>query len=247
MIYIGILDTSGLCPSESCVISKIPEEVRVRVEKTRDAAEKAMRAGAYMLLPEIYKRLLNKKMPCVIYTGRGKPIFENNENENETLHNIRFSISHDGNLSVVAMTCADLDVGVDVQTTSLRNINYDKISKHFWEHIPALQEKASVGSAQCSFNLKDTSVKIICFVFKNGNLFEVPHDAFFSPEDYKGDDKTEFLAKWTIFESALKASGGGFGDITSVKKIIKEMSSRTISFVRNKRKYLLSISLMSTK
>ena len=248
MIYIGILDTSGICLSDSRVISKIPEEVRGRVEKTRDSEQGALRAGAYMLLSEIYKRCFDEKMPRIIYTGGGKPVFESSNNENKALHNApKFSISHDGSISAVVMTDDGFDVGIDVQTTSKRSIDYNKIEKRFFSQIPDLQNTVCIESLYGDLNINNVCVKIVYYAYRNGELFQVPCVVFLSQNENDENEEMQFLAKWTVLESALKASGEGFGGISLVKNIIKDISSQTISFVRNKRKYLLSISIMPTK
>lgn len=244
MIYIGILDMSGICPSDSCVISKIPEEVRGRVEKTRDSEQGALRAGAYMLLSEIYKRCFDEKMPRIIYTGGGKPVFESSNNENKALHNApKFSISHDGSISAVVMTDDGFDVGIDVQTTSKRSIDYNKIEKRFFSQIPDLQNTVCIESLYGDLNINNVCVKIVYYAYRNGELSQMPRDVFLSKKENDENEEMQFLAKWTVLESVLKASGEGFGAISLAERIFAESKSLTAAFVRNKTTYLLSVSV----
>ena len=243
MIYIGILDTAGICPSDSRVISKIPEEVRGRVEKTRDSEQGALRAGAYMLLSEIYKRYFDQKMPHIIYTGGGKPGFES-DNDNKTLHKTpKFNISHDGSISAVVITDDGFDAGIDVQTTSKRSIDYKQIEKRFFSHITDLQNNVFIEGLQGDVNINNICVQIVYYVYKNGELFQVPCDVFLSKSENDENEEMQFLAKWTILESVLKASGEGFGAISLAERIFAESKSLTAAFVRNKTTYLLSVSV----
>jgi len=247
MIYIGILDTSGICPSDNSVISKIPAEARGRVEKTRDSEQGTLRAGAYMLLSEIYKRCFDEKMPRIIYTGGGKPVFESS-NENKDLHNApKFSISHDGSISAVVMTDDGFDVGIDVQTTSKRSINYKQIEKRFFSQIPDLQNTVCIESLYGDLNINNVCVQIFYYAYRNGELFQVPCVVFLSQNENDENEEMQFLAKWTVLESVLKASGEGFGAISSAEGIFAESKSLTAAFVRNKRTYLLSVSLKCEK
>ena len=242
MIYIGILDTSGICPSDSRVISKIPEEVRMRVEKTGHDGEKALRAGAYMLLSEMDNCLFGGKSHQIVYTGSGKPVFEERLNDNETLHNVpKFSISHDGDISAIIMCDDGFDVGIDVQTEK-NNMNYEAISKRFFEKCKVLRDGSELFVKKLTedpFLLKK-NVFIKCFNIIEGCIFEAPYNEFFSETGNVSQKEKMFLKKWTYLEAHLKMSGDGLAGISSFDKISVGSDSGCLEFLKKGRLYSLS-------
>lgn len=244
MIYIGILDISGIDPTDKCLISKIPEEARGRVEKTKNINEKTLRTGAYVLLSELYKRFFGKETPRIIYTGDGKPFFEGKNNENKTLQSMsRFNISHDEIISAVAICDENLSIGIDVQSVSRGKVRVEKIADRFLASIRNFDTVSNREGKQSDLKIDEASVTFIYYIYKNGALFEVPYTLFSSTEPSDSDEGSDFLKKWTFLESVLKMSGRGFGDISSAERLIAESKSKTVTFARNNRLYALSVSI----
>ena len=141
------------------------------------------------------------------------------------------------------MTDDGFDVGIDVQTTSKRSIDYNKIEKRFFSQIPDLQNTVCIESLYGDLNINNVCVKIVYYAYRNGELSQMPRDVFLSKKENDENEEMQFLAKWTVLESVLKASGEGFGAISLAERIFAESKSLTAAFVRNKTTYLLSVSV----
>ena len=104
-----------------------------------------------------------------------------------------------------------------------------------------MNREICIEKVQGVLKTNDALLKIEYYIYKNGEILCVPYENFLSKNSSAENEDAQFLAKWTLLEAALKASGEGFGAIASAKKIFEESSSLTTAFVRNERTYLLSI------
>lgn len=243
MIYIGILDTAGICPSDSRVISKIPEDARGRVEKTKDGKERALRAGAYLVLSELARRCYDLKNLHFFYTDGGKPYINPPENVNNCGHlPYNMNISHDGDISAIVLTDEDLDVGIDVQTVK-EKANAEVVSKRFFEKCSALRgESAPVLKNLAEFpKLMNKSVNILCFKYGEGEILDVPYDVFLSEKGLISAEELCFLKKWTYLESHLKMSGEGFGGLSFFDKIADGSDCCSLNFFNKEKFYFICV------
>lgn len=245
MIYIGVLNTENLNPESEKVIERIPEEVREKVENTKNENEKRLRAGAYILLDEIYKKYAENakkspEMPQILYTGDGKPRFES---VNKGLQNAPFfSISHDTSLSCVAISDGNLPVGVDVQSLPRGRVRIEKIAERFLAPLRRLDVQFARGEMMGEVIYEDEpSVKFFFYEIKDGCLCLTPEEKFYKTEISRNDAEADFLAKWTLLEAIIKASGGGFGEASSVGQLTDGVISKTVTLSVAKRKYALTV------
>ena len=241
MIYIGILDTSKINPSDGCVISKIPEEARGRVEKTKIEREKAARAGAYLMLPLLCSRAFGAENIKICYTGKGKPYIiarDNVNNRSQTTYNI--SLSHDGDIAAVLITDGQLDVGIDVQSLK-ENVNTDAVSKRFFERCEALMGDVSEQKSLLGYpRLMGENVLLTCFDCVDGCITEAPCGEFLYEGGSVSEKESCFLGKWTYLESALKMSGEGFAALNFFDKIIDGSECRRLDFFKRGKYYSLT-------
>lgn len=249
MIYIGILNTAGIDSSDSRVISKIPDEARGRVEKTKDEREKANRIGAYLMIFRLCESLFDIKNLQIFYTDKGKPYLNTRDcvnNNSQIMPNI--SISHDGDISAVVLCDDNFDVGIDVQTAKT-NINYEAVSKRFFDKTRALKGE-SVPLVKCLTEepvLLNKDVSFKCFNFVDDSIFEVPYTEFLSQSGLFSQKEWIFLKKWTYLEAHLKMSGEGFSGITSFDEIADGSECGCMEFFKKGKLYLLSISVKENK
>lgn len=244
MLYIGVLNTENLNPECEKTIETIPEEVREKVENTKNENEKRLRAGAYILLCEMYKEYAkntekNQKMPKILYTGDGKPYFEDvNKNLQKPPF---FSLSHDASLSCAVISDGELPVGVDVQSLPRGRVRIEKIAERFLAPLRRLDVQFSRGEMMGEVVYEDEpEVKFFFYEIKDGCLCLTPEEKFSKTEISRNDAEADFLAKWTLLEAILKASGGGFGEASSVRRIADGAISKTVTLSVAKRKYALT-------
>ena len=241
MIYIGILDTSKINPSDGCVISKIPEEARGRVEKTKIEKEKAARAGAYLMLPLLCGRAFGAENIQICYTGKGKPYIiacDNVNNSSQTTYNI--SLSHDGDVAAVLITDGQLDVGIDVQSLK-ENVNIGAVSKRFFRKSETLAgDVPEEKGLHENLSLMGEDVLLSCFDFIDGRIVGVPCSEFLNEDGSVSEKERCFLGKWTYLESALKMSGEGFAALNSFDKIIEGSVCRRLDFFKRGKYYSLT-------
>ncbi len=243
MIYIGIIDTAGICSSDSRVISKIPEDVRGRVEKTKNEKEKAQRAGAYLMLSELCKRFFDIKSFQILYTDKGKPYLSVcNKVNNSSRYTPKISISHDGDVSVIILCDENFDVGIDIQTIK-ENINRMAVSNRFFEKCNALQGESAPALKNLikTPQLMNKSVDIVCFKYEEGAIFEVPYDDFLSERGLISAEEIWFLKKWTYLESHLKMSGEGFGGLSFFDKIADGSDCCSLEFFYKEKFYFICV------
>ncbi len=249
MICVGILNTSGISPSDSSVISKIPEEARGRVEKTRSERDKANRLGAYLLLASLCESIFNEKNLQILYTDKGKPYLSTPDfvnNSSQTLPNI--SVSHDGEISCVALCDDNFDIGIDVQSENA-DIKCEAVAKRFFDKITALKGDSQplVKGLVSDHFLLNRDVFVRYFDYRDGCIFEVPYSEFLSEEGTSSQIKKLFLKKWTYLESHLKMAGEGFSGISSFDEITLGAECGCMEFFKRKKFYSLSVSVKESQ
>lgn len=249
MIYVGILNTDGIDPSDSSIISKIPEEARGRVEKTLNEKEKINRIGAYILLIRLCEELFNEKNIQIRYTDKGKPClykYDYVNKNSQILTNI--SISHDGAISCVALCDDNFDVGIDVQEEKT-DINCSSLSKRFFKKIKGLSEDMAplVKSLVSEPVLLNKGVSLKCFNYGDGCVFEVPCIDFLSERGINSQNNKDFFRKWTYLESHLKMSGDGFSGISCFDEIALGAECGCVEFFKNGNLYFLNVSVKEKK
>ena len=243
MIYIGILDASEIDPSDSRVISKIPEDIRGRVEKTKDIRERKLRAGAYLVLVELAERFFDIQNPRILYTDKGKPYIRNCKNVNNSsqlLYNI--NISHDEDFSAVVVTDEDIDVGIDVQTLK-GNISIKSVSKRFFDKCSALRNDAvpEVKNLTEIPSLINRSVSVLFFRGGDGGVFEAPYDGFANKNGNICVEDERFLKKWTYLESHIKMLGEGFSGLSSFDKISEGADCGSLEIFNKGKLYFICV------
>ena len=243
MVYLGILDLRASSIDSFAECNKMSSAVKKRIDSAGCEASARSRKGAYALLSRVYEDLKKElslpcEMPEIFYTDEGKPYFSNNL----SLQKIpNFSISHDGDIAVVAIS-ADREVGVDAQSMPKRKINIEAIASRFFAPIRRLDAQFARGEALCDEDTRE-ECEISVFFYTVSSDGIVPADAATYPlaEIPRSRADSEFLGKWTILEAALKMSGGGFADISGKENIIYSAVTKTVTVAVGKAKYFISV------
>ena len=234
MLYIGVLRIKKE-DNIDLLMKSLPEKTAERLSARRNEKERRLSAGAYSLLSKLYKKALgaDDEMPQILYTGEGKPYFEE-EKDNKSLQNeVKFSISHDEEAAVVCLGVGDGAVGIDVQSEPRRRISLDKIAERFFS--PFKNPKAEVTREK----IEKDEITLSFYEIRDGEIADAEEEVFaFS------DNPSEFLAKWTLLEASLKASSRGFSAIEERDAILKRVRTRTFSLVLSGREYAVSAAAM---
>ena len=214
------------------------EKTRERIEKRKSEKEKKLSLGAYSLLEKMYKKSFGDsvEMPEIVYTGEGKPCFEE-EKDNKSLQNeVKFSISHDEEVAVVALSLCDGEVGVDVQSEPKRRINLEKIAERFFS--PFRNTKEVVEREK----IEKGDISISFYKIENGQICDAEETGFSI-----SDTPSEFLMRWTLLEASLKASSYGFSKVEDRDAIVNRMRTRSFALALFDREYAVSVAIMKQK
>jgi phosphopantetheinyl transferase len=234
MLYIGVLQIREEDDISALSVS-LPEEIRERIEKRRNEKERRLSVGAYSLLRTLYGRALGEsvEIPEILYTGEGKPYFCG-QNENSGLQGqIKFNLSHDGELAVACLSDSADEVGIDVQSEPRRRISLEKIAERFFSPFRnpkerAEREKIDKGEVSLSF-----------YGISDGKITEREGDGV----DIR-DTAPQFLERWTLLEASLKAAACGFSAPEERDAILRRVRTLTFSVTLSDREYAVSLAVM---
>ena len=237
MLYIGVLRIKKE-DNIDLLMKSLPEKTAERLSARRNEKERRLSAGAYSLLSKLYKKALgtDDEMPQILYTGEGKPYFEE-EKDNKGLQNeVKFSISHDEEVAVVALSLHDGEVGVDVQSEPKRRINLEKIAERFFS--PFRNTKEVVEREK----IEKGDISISFYKIENGQICDAEETGFSI-----SDTPSEFLMRWTLLEASLKASSYGFSKVEDRDAIVNRMRTRSFALALFDREYAVSVAIMKQK
>jgi len=225
MITVGILYTQGLgqCPSSIPFLSQKEEQ---RILKIKNVKRRCASLFSRLLLKRLYEEKHKEKMPEIFYTVEGKPYFKENLN-------CPFSISHDEDIAVVAISDENSALGVDVQSFSENEKMRERIEKRFllglsFDNLTEIQDISFR-----FFTLKDE---------KELSLVENCDRFAFSEFSYSSEKMT-FLKNWTRLEASLKLFGRGFKDLKNANECLQNSAINTAFLQHGGVCYALSVAL----
>ena len=227
MIFTAIVDSLKLkkyYEKRDCLdwqpLTLISKEIFDLIENTKNEKCRLERFAAYTLLYYSVEKIFDYRIRNIKKTESGKPYIDD-----ESLKNKLFiSISHSGSISAVTIS-DEAECGVDVQIMVDEKI-LQNVEKRFLGSIDLSDVKIlpfndggdALSSADPSF------VKLSANGFYNAKnnylLYAEPCECGFSFLDFlDNEEKNDLLKKWTISESLLKCSGGGFKDLSNIDEI----------------------------
>ena len=233
MIRIGILDLSE--HSDEKIIS-LAERLgdMLDIEKKNNPKANAQSIFARLLLTEVYKNIVEKPLPRIIKSEKGKPYFLFKDKNADLF----FSISHDGNMVAVAISDAG-EVGIDLQSIGENMRSRERIERTLSTLFCGVDSRMS-----CEVS-DDTELKIYRLSADTESIYLdfVSADRIINPSGVLAERDADFLRSWTRLESLLKLSGGGFADTGEILKTSRKARSQSIFLKSNKgRAYSLTVS-----
>ena len=220
MILVGILDTKEI-DFESLDLSVLPKEETERLHKMKNSEKKRDSFLSRLLLKKICEEYFQKELPKIEYSEKGKPFFVN--------ENMAFSISHDKNFAVVAVTDENNAIGVDIQSFGEADEKKERIEKRFLTELDFKNSK-------CDFDFKKA-----CFELKEKEI-ELKESSFSFYENPKAEIDA-FLEKWTSLEACLKLVACGFEGFTNVNKYLQKTKIKSVFLQHGGTCYALSIAI----
>lgn len=222
MISVGILDTKGLGHNPSLEFL-LPKGERERLEKINKGKARSLSFFSRLLLMKLYREKTGKNMPEISYTEEGKPYFLDNV--------CSFSISHDKNLVVVALS-DDESVGVDLQSFCGSDDALKRIEKRFLKDVVFNEEKSESFENKVEYFAVESNID--CVDFKKVR----EEDVVLKKQHGKNMD---FLMSWTKLESLLKLFGCGFKELKNVNEYLQKTSFKTCFFQHGGQDVALSL------
>lgn len=234
MVRIGVLDVSA-CGLDSLKLGRgFSASVEERIEKTKSPTERLLKIAAYKLLLKMYCDMFSKeKMPEIIYTPEGKPLFDKSMVANKCCH---FNISHSEALAVVAISDG-YSLGVDVQSVNNKGGLAERIGARFSQALGALTAEKTA----------DVGAEVTLYEINDGNITESRDGNKFVAVSQKKDTVHEFFARWTALEAVLKLDGRGFAAIGSVGDIADKSLVYTRFLNLNSGEYALSVAFYKSE
>lgn len=226
----------------------------------RGSQRAAERLGAYMALSGCYRAIRGEDMPRLMFDERGKPYAEGD---------ISFSLSHRQGIAAVALAspvngaCGEalnsdeiaqkLDtppqIGVDIEWI-MEGERAKHICARYSAHFTALGSAFGLPSAEVTYLSAELDERgelflrgafVPCYG-DNGNFDKLTSIAELDVEpDEQSPSPEAVTGMWTRLEALLKASGGGFCDLSKINDIIPVSESATIKGSLAGRDYMLTV------
>ncbi|MBO5879703.1 MAG: hypothetical protein J6Q68_04055 [Clostridia bacterium] len=209
MIKIYVLDIGG-ADAINLSLSALPESVK----ETKNEKLQKQRAYARFLLEFAYFECFGGDMPDTVLNNCGRPQFVGSS--------IDFNISHDENM--IALIISDEKrVGIDIQSrdTGVSARVGSLISKIIG--TPLFADKYA------------TACNVFC---ENIGFFYISESGKITPCDAECERRAEavltgddFIEKWTLLESLVKADGTGIGALERTSEILENALVMPLVFV----------------
>lgn len=175
------------------------------------------RYAAYFALEFAYKKLFGEEMQ-IEFSEFGRPCIQGKSD-------IDISISHGKKISLIAISCGEGKIGVDIEEL-IDGSRAERINKRFLSSIKLPEKNISSEKISLMFlNLacdgellseKFSSLSLLSSE-KGAEKFSLPCIETTDGEEKNNEEKT--TREWTQLEALLKAEGRGFGAYSEISNI----------------------------